>query len=336
MTVSEDSDGGMNHKLEKEGALRSRLFCLAALIAAGLTLVLAAGCGDDNSGGGSSDLSGSIKIDGSSTVGPLTEAAAELFREENPNVKVTVGISGTGGGFEKFCAKETDANDASRQIEPDEEAACKKEGVQYEEVQVANDGIAVIVNPQNDWAECLTTDELKKIWNKGSDVNNWNQVKSSYPDESMKLFGAGTDSGTFDYFTEQINGEEGNSRSDYSPSEDDNVTVQGVSGDKGNMGYFGLSYALQNEGKVKAIQIDDGDGCVEPTNETVQDGSYKPLSRPLFIYPSKQALQREEVREFVKFYLDNYQQIAEQAQFVPMTTEQAQKAKDNAEKVGAV
>ena len=181
MTDSEDSDGGMNHKREKEGALRSRLIWLAALIAAGLTLVLAAGCGDDNSGGGSSDLSGTIKIDGSSTVGPLTEAAAELFREENPNVKITVGISGTGGGFEKFCAKETDANDASRQIEPDESKACAKEGVEYEEVQVANDGIAVIVNPENDWAECLTTAELKKIWNKGSDVNNWNQVKSCLP-----------------------------------------------------------------------------------------------------------------------------------------------------------
>ena len=199
-----------------------------------------AACGDDNSSGGS-NLSGSISIDGSSTVGPLTEAAAELFREENPDVKITVGVSGTGGGFEKFCAGETDISDASRQIEQEEIDACKKENITYEEVQVANDGLANVVNPDNDWATCLTVAELKKIWDKGSDVNNWNQVRSDFPDEEMKLFGAGTDSGTFDYFTEAINGEEGRSRSDYSPSEDDNVTVQGVSGGKGNMGYFGLS-----------------------------------------------------------------------------------------------
>jgi phosphate transport system substrate-binding protein len=324
----------MEHENEKRRAcVRSRLVWPALLVAVGLAIALPA-CGDDNSG--SSNLSGTIRIDGSSTVGPLTEAAAELFREENPDVRITVGISGTGGGFEKFCAGETEISDASREIEKEEIDACKKKGIGYDQVQVANDGIAVVVNPENDWADCLTTAELKKIWEKGSDVNNWNQVRSDFPDQKMKLFGPGTDSGTFDYFTEQINGEEGNSRSDYSPSEDDNVTVQGVSGDKGNMGYFGLSYALQNEGKVKAIQIDDGDGCVEPTNETVQDGSYKPLSRPLFIYPSKQALQREEVREFVKFYLDNYEKIAEQGQFVPMTPEQAQEAKDNAEKVGAV
>jgi phosphate transport system substrate-binding protein len=313
---------------KRRAHVRSRLFCLSALTAAGLTLVLAAGCGDDNSGGGGSDLSGTIQIDGSSTVGPLTEAAAELFREENPNVKITVGISGTGGGFEKFCAKETDANDASRKIEPDEAEACKKEGVQYREVQVANDGIAVIVNPQNDWAECLTTAELKKIWNKGSNLDNWNQVNSSYPDESMKLFGAGTDSGTFDYFTEQINGEEGASRSDYSPSEDDNVTVQGVAGGKGNIGYLGLSYALENEGKVKRVQVDGGDGCVEPTNETVQDGSYKPLSRPLFIYPSLALLQSEAGSAFINYYVDNYDTIAEQAKFVPMTAEEAAKSKE--------
>ena len=308
--------------------MRSRLLFPAAIMILALPLLVAA-CGNDDSGGsGAGNLSGSITIDGSSTVGPLSEAAAELFREENPDVRITVGISGTGGGFEKFCAGETDISDASRPIEPDEEEACKKEGVSYEEVQVANDGLAVVVNPENDWAECLTTAELKKIWEPGSDVNNWNQVKSDYPDESMKLFGAGTDSGTFDYFTEAINGEEGATRKDYSPSEDDNVTVQGVSGGKGNMGYFGLSYATANEGKVKTIEVDGGDGCVAPTNETVQDGTYKPLSRPLLIYPSGQALQQEVVREFVTFYVDNYEQIAEQAQFVPLTAEQAQESKD--------
>jgi phosphate transport system substrate-binding protein len=306
--------------------VRSRLFVLPAVALVAALAFGVAACGDD--GGGGSNLSGNITIDGSSTVGPLTEAAAELFREENPDVKITVGISGTGGGFEKFCAGETDISDASREIEPDEVKACKSKNIAYEEVQVANDGLAVVVNPDNDWAQCLTTGDLKKIWDKGSNVNNWRDVKSSYPDESMKLFGPGTDSGTFDYFTETINGEEGQSRSDYSPSEDDNVTVQGVSGASGNLGYFGLSYALANADKVKTVQVDGGDGCVTPDNTTVQNGTYKPLSRPLFIYPSAKALAREEVAEFVKFYTDNYETIAEQAEFVPLTPEQAQQAKD--------
>jgi phosphate transport system substrate-binding protein len=307
--------------------VRSRMLIPAAIALVALPFVIAA-CGDDDGGGGGGNLSGTIRVDGSSTVGPLTERAAELFREENPDVRATVGISGTGGGFEKFCAGETDISDASRQIEKEEIDACRKEGITYEEVQVANDGLAVVVNPQNDWAQCLTVAELKKIWEPGSKVNNWKQIKSDFPDVEMKLFGAGTDSGTFDYFTEAINGEEGATRKDYSPSEDDNVTVQGVSGDRGNLGYFGLSYAIQNEGKVKTLQVDDGDGCVEPTNETVQNGTYKPLSRPLFIYPSARALQKEVVREFVQFYVDNYQQIAEEAQFVPLTEEQAQESKD--------
>jgi phosphate transport system substrate-binding protein len=307
--------------------VRSRLLIPAAIAVLALPFVASA-CGDDNSGGGSSNLSGSIAVDGSSTVGPLTEAAAELFREENPDVRITVGISGTGGGFEKFCAGETDISDASRQIEKEEIDACRKKNIAYEEVQVANDGLANVVNPQNDWAECLTTAELKKIWDSGSNVNNWNQVRSDFPDQEMKLFGAGTDSGTFDYYTEAINGEEGRTRKSYSPSEDDNVTVQGVSGDRGNMGYFGLSYAIANKDKVKTVAVDSGDGCVQPTNETVQDGTYKPLSRPLFIYPSDKALQKEAVREFVQFYVDNFDQIAEQAQFVPLTDEQAQKSKD--------
>jgi phosphate transport system substrate-binding protein len=320
----------MNDENEKRRArVRSRFLIPTILACAGIPLLMAA-CGDDEnaSAGGGGNLSGTIRIDGSSTVGPLSEAAAELFREENPDVRITVGISGTGGGFEKFCAGETDISDASRQIEQDEVDACRKEGIEYEEVQVANDGLAVVVNPENDWAECLTTAELKKIWEPGSDVNNWNQVRSDFPDQGMKLFGAGTDSGTFDYFTEAINGEEGATRKDYSPSEDDNVTVQGVSGDTGNLGYFGLSYAIANEGKVKPVQVDDGDGCVEPTSDTVQNGTYKPLSRPLFIYPSAAALQKEVAREFVQFFVDNQEAIAEQAQFVPLTEEQAQESKD--------
>jgi phosphate transport system substrate-binding protein len=320
----------MNDETDKRRArVRSRFLMPAIAAVAAMPVLLSACGGNDDSGAGSGgNLSGTIRIDGSSTVGPLSEAAAELFREENPDVRITVGISGTGGGFEKFCAGETDVSDASRQIEPDEVEACKKNDITYEEVQVANDGLAVVVNPENDWAECLTTADLKKIWEPGSDVNNWSQVKPDFPDEEMKLFGAGTDSGTFDYFTEAINGEEGATRKDYSPSEDDNVTVQGVSGGKGNMGYFGLSYAVANEGKVKTVQVDGGDGCVEPTPDTVQNGTYKPLSRPLFIYPSGSALQKEVVREFVQFYVDNSEAIAEQAQFVPLTQEQAQESKD--------
>jgi phosphate transport system substrate-binding protein len=311
---------------KRRARVRSRFLIPAVIGLLGLP-VLVASCGDDNTAS-AGNLSGSIQVDGSSTVGPLTEVAAELFREENPDVRISVGISGTGGGFEKFCAGETEMNDASRKIEPDEEKACAQEGVKYEEVQVANDGIVAVVNPDNDWAQCLTTAELKKIWAPGSDVNNWNQVKSSYPDEELKLFGPGTDSGTFDYFTEQINGEEGATRKDYSPSEDDNVTVRGVSGGKGSLGYFGLSYATENEGRVKTAAVDAGDGCVAPTDETVQNGSYKPLSRPLFIYPSQRAMQQEAMKEFVQFYVDNHDQIAEQARFVPMTDQQAQQSQD--------
>jgi phosphate transport system substrate-binding protein len=322
--------GRINEK--RRALVRSRLLLPALLLCAALPLAIAA-CGDDNSSGASGNLSGTIKIDGSSTVGPLTEAAAELFRENNSNVRITVGISGTGGGFEKFCQKEIDISDASRPIEPDEVKACSKSGVKYDQVQVANDGIALVVNPDNDWAQCLTTAELKKIWDKGSKVNNWNQVRSTFPDEPMKLFGPGTDSGTFEFFTEKVNGEKGRTRSDYSPSEDDNVTVQGVSGGKGNLGYFGLSYALANKDNVKIVQVDGGKGCVTPDNATVQDGSYAPLSRPLFIYPSASALQRKEVDEFIKYYVDNSEDIATQAEFVPMTAEQQSKAKDTATKI---
>jgi phosphate transport system substrate-binding protein len=300
----------------------------------GLTLavaLVAAACGgnDDSgtTGGGGTQLSGTINIDGSSTVAPLSEAAAELFQEQNSGVRVTVGTSGTGGGFEKFCAGETDISDASRAIEADETKACESKGIKYEEVQVANDGLSVVVNNQNTWANCLTTAQLKKIWDKGSKVDNWNQVDPSFPNEPLKLFGAGTDSGTFDYFTNAINGEEGRSRSDYSATEDDNVTVTGVSGTNGGLGYFGLSYLQENQGKIKGIQVDGGGGCVAPTVETVQDGSYKPLARPLFIYPSDKALERPEVKAFLEFYVNNYQKIAEDALFVPLTEEQAAEAK---------
>jgi phosphate transport system substrate-binding protein len=310
---------------------------LLALAVCGALALGVAACGDDEGNGGNggsgSNLSGTIRVDGSSTVAPLTEAAAELFQAENPDVRVTVGTSGTGGGFEKFCAGETDISDASRPIKQDEEVPiCKKNGIGYSEIQVANDGLAVVVNPNNDFASCLTVEELKKIWEPKSKVNNWNQVNPDFEDVEMELYGAGTDSGTFDYFTEAINGEEGASRTDYNATEDDNVTVQGVQGSDGGIGYFGLSYAEQNPDAVKAIEVDGGDGCVAPSSETVQDGSYKPLSRPLFIYPKSASLKRPEVKAFVEFYLANQDQITEQALFVPLTDAQLKESEDRVAK----
>jgi phosphate transport system substrate-binding protein len=245
---------------------------------------------------------------------------------------VTVGISGTGGGFERFCAGETDISDASRPIKEDEEVpVCKKNNIEYTEIQVANDGIAVVVNKENDWATCLTVEQLKQIWEPKSKVTNWNQVDSSFPDQKMTLAGPGTDSGTFDFFTDKINGEEGASRTDYQASEDDNVIVQAVEGDKGGLGYFGLSYFEQNQENLNDAEVDGGGGCVAPTTETVQDGSYTPLSRPLFIYVKNTSLQKPEVKAFVQYLLDNAQTIAENALFVPLTEEQAQNSKSTFE-----
>ncbi|MEU0679933.1 PstS family phosphate ABC transporter substrate-binding protein [Streptomyces albogriseolus] len=304
----------------------------APLALTAVVMLAASACGGADAGSGSSDgdkLAGTIKVDGSSTVAPLSTAAAQLFQAENAGVKVTVGTSGTGGGFEKFCAGETDISGASRPIKDEEKAACEKKGIKYEEFQVANDGLSVVVSKDNDWADCLTVEQLKKIWEPGSKVNNWNQVDPKFPDQKLELFGAGTDSGTFDYFTDAINGEEGASRTDYSPSEDDNVTVQGVSGSKGGMGYFGLSYYEENQDKLKVLKIDGGDGCVAPDTKTVQDGTYKPLSRPLFIYPKASSLDKAEVEAFVEFYVENNKSIAEKSQFVPLNaTQEAELQKD--------
>ncbi|QHY96863.1 Phosphate-binding protein PstS precursor [Streptomyces sp. S4.7] len=301
-----------------------------ALSAAVLLAASACGGADAGTSGGDGDkLAGNVKVDGSSTVAPLSTAAAQLFQAENAGVKVTVGTSGTGGGFEKFCAGETDIANASRPVKDEETALCDREGISFEEFTVANDGLSVVVSKDNDFADCLTVEQLKKIWEPGSKVNNWNQVDPQFPDQKMELFGAGTDSGTFDYFTDAINGEEGASRTDYNPSEDDNVTVRGVSGSKGGMGYFGLSYFEENKDKLKALEIDGGDGCVAPTVQTVQDGTYKPLSRPLFIYPKATSLDKPEVEAFVEFYVENNADIAEKSQFVPLnTTQEAELKKD--------
>jgi phosphate transport system substrate-binding protein len=305
----------------------------------GLVALLAAGCGRDDSNssgtttsaGSGSDLSGRIEADGSSTVGPYTTAAAERFQQQNSGVQVTVGVSGTGGGFERFCRGETDLSNASRPIKEEEATACKDKGVEYAEFQVANDALTVVVNKDNDWVTCLTTEQLAKIWGPSSKVNNWNQVDASFPDEKLSLFGPGTDSGTFDYFTGEINGEEGASRSDYNASEDDNTTVTGVAGEKGGLGYFGFSYFEENQDKLNAVEIDGGDGCVAPSVTAAQDGTYKPLSRPLFIYVKKDALTRPEVAAFMQYILDNETAIAEASQFVPLTDEQLTKAKSDLE-----
>ena len=278
--------------------------------------LLAAGCGGGHS------ASGVITADGSSTVGPFTTKAAEDFRATG-GVDVTVGISGTGGGFERFCAGETDISNASRAIKDEEAAICAENGVEFVEFQVATDALTNVVNPENDWATCLTVEQLNEIWKPGSQVTNWNQVDPSYPDVPLKLYGAGTDSGTFDYFTDVINGEEGASRSDFSATEDDNVTVQGVSGDKGALGYFGFSYYEENQDTLEALEVDGGAGCVAPSVETAQDGSYTPLARPLFIYVKTSSLaDTEGLADFVRYTLENEQTIAEEARFVPLSQEQ--------------
>jgi phosphate transport system substrate-binding protein len=274
-------------------------------------------------------LGGSITADGSSTVGPYTTAAAELFRRKNSGVRVTVGISGTGGGFQRFCNGETDLSDASRPIKASEIQACQKNNVRWIAFTVANDGITLVVNKQNTWAKCLTVDQLKKIWEPGSKVDNWHDVDPSFPNQRLKLFGPGTDSGTFDFFTEKINGKSRASRSDYAATENDNVTVEGVAGEKGGLGYFGLSYFEENQNKLKAIKVDGGRGCVAPSKKTVQKNTYRPLSRPLFIYAKRTSFQRAEVRAFIGYILQNERLIARRARFVSLTNAQLKNSEEH-------
>jgi phosphate transport system substrate-binding protein len=312
-----------------------------ALASAGILALGVAACGDDSSddsatAGGGGDLSGPVKIDGSSTVGPFAQTAAEQFQGENSGVQISVGTSGTGGGFEKFCVGETDISDASRPIKDDEEAPiCKKNGVTYQEIQIANDGIAIVTNKALE-IDCLTTAQLKQLWNQGSKVTKYSQLDPKLPDTEVSLYGPGTDSGTFDFFTDAINGEEGVSRKDYQPSEDDNILVQGVEGDEGGLGYFGFSYYEQNQDKLNLVGVDAGDGCVKPSTETVQDGSYAPLSRPLFMYPSEQSLgEKPQVKGFMEYVVDNADEIATASQIVPLTAAQVDKAKQQLEEAEA-
>lgn len=268
-----------------------------------------------------SNLSGKIEIDGSSTVYPITEAVAEEFQTENPNVQVTVGVSGTGGGFKRFDVGETAIQDASRPIKEGEDADCQKNGIEYIELPIAFDGLTVVVNPKNDWADHLTVEELKKIWEPNSKVNNWKDVRAGFPDKPLKLYGPGTDSGTFDYFTEAINGKSKESRSDYTASEDDNVLVAGVAGDEGALGYFGLAYFEENKDKLKALPIDSGKGAVAPSEETVKDGTYALLSRPLFIYVNAAELTKPEIEGFVSFYLQHATELVPTAGYIALPEE---------------
>ena len=301
------------------------IFAVGALAAG----IVACGSSSD-SDSGTGTASGPVAIDGSSTVYPFAQAAAEGFQSENPDAKVTVGESGTGGGFEKFCAGETDISDASREIDSEEEVpVCKKNGVSYAQVQVANDGIAIVTNPDLK-ITCLTTDQLNQLWKKGSTVTDYNQLGSGTPAGEVSLFGPGTDSGTFDFFTEEINGEKGNTRTDYQPNEDDNVLVQGVEGDKTALGYFGYSYYESNADKLNLVAVDAGSGCVKPSVETIQNGTYKPLSRALYMYVNTASLaDKPQVKAFIDYAVDNAEATAKTAQIVPLTAEQLSTAKSD-------
>jgi phosphate transport system substrate-binding protein len=301
-----------------------------SVVGTGALVLTLVACGDDNGDGSGDGPSGSILIDGSSTVAPYSEAAAELFMGENAGVQVSVGTSGTGGGFEKFCNGETDISDASRQISDDEIAACAANGIAWEEIAVANDALSVLVHSDNP-VDCLTVDQLNAIWAPGSTIASWSEIPGLEVDfnEPLDLYGPGTTSGTFDYFTDAINGEEGAQRTDYNDiGEDDNTGLVGVTGTLGGMFYVGFTYYAENQDEVKALQIDGGGGCVAPSAEAVQDGSYAPLGRQLFIYPSAGSLARPEVLEFVTFYIEQNESITEPVGGIALTSDQQAEALD--------
>ncbi len=285
-----------------------------ALFAAVLIAAFAA-CSDPAPDTG---LGGTIQIDGSSTVFPVTQAVAEEFRKEQPNVQVNVAVSGTGGGFKRFTVGETDVSNASRPIRDSEAEAAASNGIEFIEMRVGADGLSVMVNPANDFVDCLSIAELNEIWKPGSTINNWQHVRSGFPDQRLRLYGPDTDSGTFDYFTEEVNGEAQVSRADYTASADDNVLVRGIAGDRGSLGYFGYAYYQENKDSLKVIGVDNGDGCVVPEPSTIEDGSYTPLSRPLFIYVNVKSIEKPEVLAFVEYYMDNGYQLTGEEGYVPV------------------
>lgn len=302
-------------------------FVRASLIFAGFLISLGAPVPSVHA-----DEARTVRIDGSSTVFPITEAVAEEFQKEMRGaIRVTVGISGTGGGFKKFCRGETDIQDASRPIQVSEMEVCKKAGIQYYELPVAYDAMAIVVGRQTTWVDSITVAELKKMWEPSAQgqVVKWNQVRSSWPDAPLKLFGAGSDSGTFDYFTEAIVGKAKASRGDYTASEDDNVLVQGVGRDKHALGYIPFAYLAPNGDTLKAVGVDGGKGPVLPSRQNVENGAYQPLSRPIFIYVNATSAQRPEVKKFVEFYLSHAAQLAEQVKYVPLPARAYLTAREN-------
>jgi phosphate transport system substrate-binding protein len=303
-----------------------RILWRIGVLACGVGLIITAGAVAGTSGPAMQGVGGTITADGSSTVGPFTTAAASRFRRSNPRARITVGISGTGGGFERFCKGETDLSNASRPIRYSEAARCQQAGVRYIQFLVANDGISLAISRQNSWANCLTVDELKKIWDRGSRVDNWKDVRAGFPDVSLRLYGAGTDSGTFEFFTEAINGRARQSRSDYTASEDDNVLVNGVANDRGGLGYFGYSYYVENKNRLKVLGVNPGPGCVTPSVEKIQSRAYKPLSRPLFIYVKRDSFRKAVVAAFIRYIIQNEKKIATSAKMVPLTKKQLAKA----------
>jgi phosphate transport system substrate-binding protein len=302
---------------------------LSATLLLGASLALAS-CGGNSQEGGS-DLSGSIQIDGSSTVYPVTEAVAEEYRREAPKVKVTVGVSGTGGGMKKFTRGEIDIVNASRSMNAAEAQTASENGISYVQLSVAYDGLTIVVHPSNDWAKDITVAELKKIWEPEAQgtIKRWNQIRPEWPDQEIHLYGAGVESGTYDYFTEAIVGKSHSSRGDYTASEDDNVLVQGVSTDPLALGFFGYAYYEENKSKLKAIPVNNGSGAILPSLETVKDGSYAPLSRPLFLYISSKAVDKPEVIDFINFYLDSAGDLSEEVGYIrlPDNLYQEQKQK---------
>jgi phosphate transport system substrate-binding protein len=297
--------------------------------------LLTLACGEkkekESQGGDIAQLEGTIKVDGSSTVFPVTEAVAEEFRAVQPKVKVTIGVSGTGGGFKKFSRGETNIYNASRPIKDKEKAACEENNITYLELEVAYDGLAVLVNPENTWVDSFTTEELKKIWEPAAQgkIMKWNQIRPEWPNEEMHLFGPGVASGTYDYFTEAVVGKSGSSRGDFTASEDDHVLVQGIAGDKYSLGFFGLAYYTENKDKLKLIGVHNGTEVVKPTLETVSNGTYTPLSRPLFIYVNSTSLGSPEVVEFVNFYIDKAGELSEDVGYIPLPSENYDQQKAN-------
>ncbi len=309
MIQTASNNSNLDSKYLKVIRRRRITVSLLPVLAILLTILVACGAGDSNT----------IEIDGSSTVFPITQAVAEEFRKEHPHVQIPIGISGTGGGFRRFTTGETAISNASREIKDAEREQAAEHGVEFIEMAVAFDGLSVLVSTRNDFVDCLTTDEINKIWDRGSTVDNWSEVRDGFPDQTVRLYGPDTSSGTFDYFTKAINGQAQVSRADYTASADDNVLVQGIAGDKNSLGYFGYAYYKENEDKLKIVGVDNGNGCTSPTAETINSGSYAPLSRPLYLYINVEALQRPDVVAFLNFYLDNATELAQEVGYVGLS-----------------